>query len=315
VEIQRARLLSAATVVVDERGYAHATVAHITRRARVSRRTFYELFEDREACILALLERTLEEVRGELDAARLGPLQWRERVRGGLAVILAFLDREPGLARVCVVQSARGGPALLERRELLLAQLAAVLDEGSRVGSRGGQCTALTAEGLVGAAFTIVYTRLLRSEAEPLGGLLGELMAMIVLPYYGPAAARREQARLAPTAATGVNNVRGAHAQVRAPHDPLQGLEMRMTYRTARVLAGVGEHPGASNRRVSEYAEIHDQGQVSKLLARLERLGLVLNAGAGSQVKGESNAWTLTTRGELVAQSIAMHTPSHSEAA
>jgi AcrR family transcriptional regulator len=309
VEIQRARLLSAAVSVLDERGYAGATVAHITRRARVSRRTFYELFEDREACLLALLQRTVEEVRGELRAAYLERLRWRERVRVGLGAILAFLDREPVLARVCVVQSARGGAAVLEYRERLLGELAAVLDEGRRSGSRGEQCSPLNAEGLVGAALTILYARLLRREREPLAALQGELVAMIVLPYCGAAAARREQQRPASAAGSDAQAERGD-----APFDPLQGLEMRMTYRTARVLEGVAEHPGASNRLVSDYAEIQDQGQVSKLLARLERLGLVLNAGAGAHQKGECNAWTLTDRGELVVQSIAVHTSNPSGA-
>ena len=55
------------------------------------------------------------------------------------------------------------------------------------------RCTPLTAEGLVGAAFGIVYARLLKGQREPLTELLGELMGMIVLPYLGSAAARREQ--------------------------------------------------------------------------------------------------------------------------
>ena len=113
-------------------------------------------------------------------------LAWRERVRGGLWAILSFLDREPALARVCVVQALRGGAEVLERREEILAGLAAVVDEGRLEGARGAGCTPLTAEGVVGAAFTIVYARLLRGERKPLTGLLGELMGMIVLPYRAP---------------------------------------------------------------------------------------------------------------------------------
>ena len=127
-------------------------------------------------------------------------LPWRERVRGGLVVILGFFDREPALARVCVVQALSSGPRVLERREGILARLAEVLDEGRGEGQRGGDRTALTAEGLVGAAFGIVHARLLRGEREALLGLVGELMGMIVLPYMGPAAARREQAMPAPKA-------------------------------------------------------------------------------------------------------------------
>jgi AcrR family transcriptional regulator len=46
-EIQRARILGAMTEVAAERGAANVTVAHVVARSGVSRRTFYELFEDR----------------------------------------------------------------------------------------------------------------------------------------------------------------------------------------------------------------------------------------------------------------------------
>ncbi len=78
---------------------------------------------------------------------------------------------------------------------------------------------------------------------------------------------------------------------------------MRLTYRTARVLGGIASQPGASNRMVSEHAGVADQGQVSKLLARLKRLGLIQNTGGG-YVRGEPNAWELTPVGREVAQRI-----------
>ena len=116
VEIQRSRLLAAAVAAVDELGYADTTVSDVTSRARVSRRTFYELFSNREECLTAVLEDVVALVEGELVAADLEGLGWRERVRGGLWVILSFFDREPALARVCVVQALRGGAEVLERR-------------------------------------------------------------------------------------------------------------------------------------------------------------------------------------------------------
>ena len=109
-EIQRSRLLAAAVRAVEELGYAGMTVAHITTRARISRRTFYELFSNREECFAAVLEDVVGLIEGELDAAGLDGLPWRERVRTGLWTILSFFDREPVLARVCVVQALRGGP-------------------------------------------------------------------------------------------------------------------------------------------------------------------------------------------------------------
>jgi AcrR family transcriptional regulator/DNA-binding MarR family transcriptional regulator len=315
-EIQRSRLLAAAVRAVEELGYTQATVAHITRRARVSRRTFYELFSNREECLIAALESVVEGIRGEIDAAGLEGLAWRERVRGGLWVILSFFDREPVLARVCVVQALRGSQAVLERREQVLAGLAAIVDEGRLEGGRGQECPPLTAEGLVGAAFSLVYARLLRRDSELLVGLVGDLMGMIVLPYMGPAAARREQSRPAPglpaTAPAAKGAAKSARAQVQG--DPLAGIPMRLTYRTVRVLEVIAVQPGVSNRGVGEQAGVSDQGQISKLLARLERLGLASNTGEG-HLKGEPNAWTLTPTGRRVAQTIQLHTHDHKEAA
>jgi hypothetical protein len=138
---------------------------------------------------------------------------------------------------------------------------------------------------------------LLRGEREPLTGLHGELMGMIVLPYLGPAAARREQAAPAPSAISGSTAGEGRTG------DPLADLPMRLTYRTALVLEALADCPGASNRLVGERSGVADQGQISRLLARLQRLGLAQNAGEGrSHLHGEANAWRLTPRGEEVQQ-------------
>ena len=310
IEIQRSRLLAAAVAAVDELGYADTTVSDVTSRARMSRRTFYELFSNREECLTAVLEDVVALIAKDVARADVEGSAWCERVRTGLRAILAFLDREPALARVCVVQALRGGPEVLARREEILAGLVAVVDEGRTVGRRGGRCTPLTAEGVVGAAFAIVYARLLRGEPEPLTGLLGELTGIIVLPYRGAAAARRELER--PVGRLGASPAPAAAGD--AVRDPLEGVSMRLTYRTARVLEGVAEHPGASNRMVADRAGIHDPGQVSKLLRRLESLGLLVNSGEG-HAKGEPNAWGLTPKGERVAQSIRIHAPGEREAA
>ena len=137
--------------------------------------------------------------------------------------------------------------------------------------------------------------------------LLGELMSMIVLPYLGPAVARGEQTRPRPLPAV----ERAARADGLSLHvieqDPFGEIPMRLTYRTARVLQAAAAQPGASNRRIGEQAGISDQGQVSKLLARLKRLGVLVNTGVGP-VKGEPNAWRLTELGERITQHLALNT-------
>ena len=226
--------------------------------------------------------------------------------------ILSFFDREPALARVCVVQSLRGGPSVLKRREEILARLVVVLDEGrdeSAAPSRGSGVTELTAEGLIGASLAILDARLQRGEGTPpLTSLTGELMSMIVLPYLGAAAARRELARPLPVAAQSSSDGETALPAPPSGGDPLAGVPMRLTYRTALVLGCIADEPGASNRVIGDHAGVSDQGQISKLLARLKRLGLASNTGDG-HLKGEPNAWWLTPKGVQVEHGIRAHTP------
>jgi AcrR family transcriptional regulator len=317
-EIQRSRLMVAAAAVIDELGYEQTSVARITTRARVSRRTFYDLFGNREACLVALLDEVAGRVERELAAAGLEGLAWRERVRGGLWAILSFFDGEPVLARICVVHALHGGPGVLERREEILARLAAILDEGRREGSRGGECTLVTAEGLVGGVLGVVYARLRSGDRRPLAGLLDELMGMIALQYLGPRAARREQQRPTPLSAPRPVPHGLASASMGAEKDPLDEVNMRLTYRTARVLECIaelgGRGSGPSNRAVAESAGVTDPGQISKLLRRLERLGLAVNTGRGHQ-SGEPNAWQLTPLGAKVARRLSVLTRDREQAA
>ncbi len=310
--MQRARLLGAAIVTFDELGYAQATVAHVTARARVSRRTFYDLFASREDCLLAIMNDTLERVGAELESATVGVGSWRVRVRVGLWVVLSFLDREPVLGRVCVVQSARGSQRVLVAREEILARVARTIDEGRGESVRAAQIPPLSAEGLAGAVLAIVYKRLLKGGEGQLEGLLNELMSMIVLPYLGPAAARRERTRSVPLAPrASISPAVSVHGP---GGDPLREVPMRLTYRTALVLQATAAHPGASNRLIGEHSDIYDQGQISKLLGRLKGLGLLQNGGAG-QARGEPNAWRLTDLGERVTEQLALGTDDHGSAA
>lgn len=297
-EIQRTRMLAATVEAVEDVGYARLTVAQVISRARVSRKTFYDLFEDREDCFLAAFDQAVEQLGEVVGEAYAAESRWREGVRAGLLALLRFMDEEPGLARMVIVEALGAGPRVLERRAEILEQVKRVVDQGRTAAPARSARTAeespeVTAEGVVGAVFAVLHTRLLARGREPFSALLGPLMSMIVLPYLGPRAASFELTREPPKV------VRRRRAPRRTARDPLEGLDMRLTYRTVRVLSFVGEHPGASNREIAEGAGISDQGQISKLLTRLERLELVGNTGDG-QVRGSSNAWHLTERGAQV---------------
>jgi AcrR family transcriptional regulator len=289
-------MITAMAEVAGERGAANATVAHVVARSGVSRRTFYEMFSDREDCLAAAFAEAVDRAGRRVLPAYEGERGWQARLRAGIAALLLFLEDEPDMGRLLIVEALGGGPRVLAHRAELLARLVEVVDEGRALAKVPPP--PLTAEGVLGGAFALVHARLSMRDAAPLTQLLGPLMGLILGPYLGPAAARKEIDRPAP---------KFSHARRREHSDPLRGLDMRLTYRTVRVLVAVGSQPGASNRAIAHAAGVEDQGQISKLLRRLESLGLIHNTGHG-HAKGEPNVWTLTPRGQEVEGAIKAQT-------
>jgi AcrR family transcriptional regulator len=303
-QTQRARMLSSALHVVAERGYGEMSVARITADAGVSRRTFYDVFEDREDCFLGAFEEVALRVREAMEAASWRERGWRGQTRAALLACLESLEAEPGVARLLVVDALKAGPRVQRRRAEILREVSHAL-HGSGVAARSGRALpALTGEGIVGAVLGVIHTRLLESDSPALAGLVSELMGVIVLPYLGAAAAGRELHLPAPTRPSPKRSAGALHSSDRAG-GVLAGLPMRVTQRTLLALTAIGEWPGASNRRIADESGISDQGQISKLLARLENLGLIENMSA-AQPSGEPNRWRLTARGTQVQQAIAV---------
>ena len=316
-DIQRARILAAMFDVVAEHGVANVTVAHIVTRSGVSRRTFYELFADREDCFLAAFDDAIARIASVVAPAFEGEKSWRAGVRAAVIGLLEWSEGDPATGRLVIVESLGAGPKALARRESVLAQIVAFVDRGRGEGRRRDGPPPLTAEGVIGGVLSVLHSRLVagspanggsgasselglvgssRSGDAGLGllELAGPLTSMIVLPYLGQAVARQELQRPVPQRHT---------PRQTASADPLRDVDMRLTYRTVRVLMAVAEHPGASNREVGVASGMNDQGQISKLLSRLHRLGLIANDGVGP-AKGAPNAWTLTPRGQGIHATI-----------
>jgi AcrR family transcriptional regulator len=308
--------MSAAVRLLSEHGYEAFSAAAVCEHAGVSRRTFYEIFPDREACLLAILSEAETRLQGLVSEMGLAELAWRERIRMGLWALLCLADSEPALAQVCLVEAQRAGARVQQVRQRMIGQLVEVIDEGREQGSRASTAGTLTAEALVGAASSVIATRLTEATQARVGArngrsgtslrcLLGEIVGMIVLPYMGPAAARREIERTLPSAPAIEPRETALHAE---GSEPLAALPIRLTYRTARVLQAVAaltaSGSGASNRQIGEKAGISDPGQASKLLSRLRAHDLLENVAAGNLARGEANQWQLTATGGLLVRSI-----------
>lgn len=104
----RSRLLSAFEASIAEDGYAKTTIADIVRRARTSRRTFYEHFASKEECFMALLaEANADQVR-QIAAAVDPEAPWRQQARQAIEAWIASGESRPDLTLSWI----RDGPSL-----------------------------------------------------------------------------------------------------------------------------------------------------------------------------------------------------------
>ena len=297
-EVQRTRILEAMAEAMAERGAAGSTVtvADVIARAGVSSTAFHEELPDRDACLLAAFELGVERAsRGVLAAYDAEP-RWLDAIKAALVALLAFLEEEPALGRLLVVYSLSGGEPVLRRRARILGALAAAVDRGRLEGPAGKQQPpAVIAEGVVGAVLAVLQNRLLAEDRAGVMDLFGSLVSIIVLPYLGAGVARRELTRPAPRIRSAAELEPGAGAHEHG--------SVRLTYRTALVLRALADYPGASNREVADRAGIVDQGQISKLLGRLEARGLIVKTGE-SRTRGAPNSWRLSEAGEQVLRDV-----------
>jgi AcrR family transcriptional regulator len=293
--LQRGRLLSATFALVGERGFEGVSARRVSERAGVSNRTFYQSFNDREDCFLAAFDYAVNGLEREVRANWKPELDWVARVRAALAALLVALDREPAIRRLVFVGALAAGPRVLARRAQLLKRLAEVIDEGRVDAKTSSALPALVAEGVIGGVFGVIHERVLELREESLLDLLGSLMAMIVLPYRGGAAAALELSK--PISQLPAQS-RNEDGPTREPLGAACPVDYRLTARTQMALVAVAGQPGLNNREVSELIGLSDQGQISRMMRRLAEQGLVEDTQA--HTKHLARAWRLTADGQAL---------------
>jgi AcrR family transcriptional regulator len=125
----RSRLLEGMARAVAARGYAETTIADIVREASVSRRTFYEHFEDKAQCLVALYEaashNALKVLREAIDPRH----DWEEQVERALAAYLGCMAADPVLLRTLFIEILGLGPPGLAARRRMNQEIAAYMLE------------------------------------------------------------------------------------------------------------------------------------------------------------------------------------------
>jgi AcrR family transcriptional regulator len=189
---QRERLLEATMRTVAGKGYAATTIADLTSEAGISRTTFYELFEDKEACFLAAYDNSVDGMARRIAAAYEAEERWPDRVRAGLETLLEALAADPARARLALVDISSAGPAAQRRYRAAVQRLTPFLDEGRDFAPRGRNLPGNVSRMAAGAVVGLIADELVADRAYLLPGLLSDLLFATLVAYLGPDAALRE---------------------------------------------------------------------------------------------------------------------------
>ncbi|HYC82873.1 MAG TPA: TetR/AcrR family transcriptional regulator [Solirubrobacterales bacterium] len=138
----RRRLLDGLAQAIREKGLKQTNVADIVRNARMSKRTFYECFSEKEECLAALAEDWIESLHRMVEAAVDVEAPWDVQVDAVIDAFIAAVNRDPALARALTRElPVLSGPryALWEKDVDLYAELYMELSRGPMMRQAGIQ--------------------------------------------------------------------------------------------------------------------------------------------------------------------------------
>ena len=188
---QRERIVTALVDTVAERGYNATTVANITKAASVSRRTFYEHFDDKEACFLAAYGMVSDHIRASMRAAAESFEEWPQQVRAALATMLRFLAGEPELAQLVMIEPVAAGGEIAARHRASMQGFVEILKAGRPEHGGTRPLPEATEETLVGGIVSLIVREISAGRVDRLEELLPDLVELTLSPYLGGEQAER----------------------------------------------------------------------------------------------------------------------------
>jgi AcrR family transcriptional regulator len=212
---QRQRILAAVAEATAARGYARMSVEDVVRGAGVSRRTFYELFPNKDQVFLEAYHQVANLLLAGVKAAYEGETGFSARVTAGFRAFLELLEASPAFARMCIVEVMAAGPEAVAKRTAVMGEFAKLIEENAanELDSHG-RVPAMYAQTIVAGAYEAVYRMIAADETDRLSTLLPDLVESALLPYVGEeeAAAQKQAIIEADAAAASGDLTAGAGA-------------------------------------------------------------------------------------------------------
>jgi AcrR family transcriptional regulator len=187
---QRERLIAAVAPAMAAKGYAKLTVKDLIDRAGVSRRTFYQLFDDKLDCVFAAHHEAFSRLNSIIVDACAAEKAWPDGVVAAIEGALGFAVSAPDEMRLILISAQASEPTLARRGRATHDQLAALLRSGRQRHETAGTPLPSVEQATVAAATSLVGDCLLAGELERIPALGPELVQMILTPYVGEEAAR-----------------------------------------------------------------------------------------------------------------------------
>jgi AcrR family transcriptional regulator len=192
-------MLRAVPAAVRAKGFSALTVEDVCARAKVSRRTFYENFRDKQDCFITSYHQHAQELLTVVGGAPPLKGRWEERVRLGMVALLRYLAERDDVAHMAVIEVMAAGPVALDERDRAIAALAALLREGSP-DLLPTQVRELRLRTVSGAILHLIYATVLAGRSAELERLLPSIMYLVLVALHGPTEAA-SQAGLIPSRA------------------------------------------------------------------------------------------------------------------
>ena len=179
---QRQRLIAAMAHIAAEHGRRAASVELVCERAGMSRRTFYNHFTDGEQCFVSAVGQAFDQLFAAINAAvGAEPQDWEDRACTTVAALVATLDGDRTLARLCVIEPHSGSAVALSIRHAAVHRLALVLAAGATVGDAALRDAA--ARGAVGAILELATDPILAEES--LQSIVAPALYTALAPFTG----------------------------------------------------------------------------------------------------------------------------------
>jgi AcrR family transcriptional regulator len=189
---QRDRILLAALEIFGTKGFDAATVKELVAAAAVSRATFYKLFADLRACLIALEEEVLAWLAQQVREAAAGEAgDWPAAVTAVTRRLVELMREDPRLARLCGAELLYRGAEARARLEAALDQLAEGLRPGRAERPWGKNLPPLLEVVLVRGALSLAATKIAFDSGPATKALADELPEVILISYLGAEDARR----------------------------------------------------------------------------------------------------------------------------